>query len=90
MGCVKMSTVLKKIRTDYGIYYNRSVWLDYTVDWLNQDKVCNALVAIGREKIKEQLGMLSPDFFTLFSSAPTFKNTKQENLYYIDILKGMP
>ena len=81
--------VLEKIRHNMGLYMNIASWIGYSVDDINMDSVVGILASTSRETLKKYLSMLSPDFKILFETAPVFKNSKQENIYYIEKFKNL-
>lgn len=81
--------VLEKIRHNMGLYMNHTPWIGYSVDDINMDSVVGILASTSRETLKKYLSLLSPDFKVLFETAPVFKNSKQENIYYMGKLKEL-
>ena len=53
---------------------------------ISEEKIVSLLLSRSREEIKRGLCLLSSDFRKLFNQAPKFRNTKDENKFYFNIL----
>lgn len=80
---------LKRVREDIFRcnFFNEMVICPYDIDFVDKDEMVEQLAKAGREYVKRGLCLLSNGFKGLFDSAPAFKNTKEENKYYLELLK---
>ena len=83
---------LKRVREDvFRVRYfenEKPSICPYDIDFVDKDEMVERLAGAGREYVKRGLCVLSSDFMGLFESAPAFKNTKEENKYFLDLLKS--
>lgn len=81
---------LERVRSSFGFYFeggNGGGWHRYRIDADAMAPVLSRYV--NRDALKEKLSVLNSDFKALFNAAPLFKNTKEENKFYFQLLKSI-
>lgn len=80
---------IKRVREDIFrmCFFNDTILCPYDIDAVDMVEMVEQLSKAGREYVKHGLSLLSSEFKGLFDSAPAFKTTKEENRYYLELLK---
>ena len=80
---------LKRVREDIFRckFFNDISLCPYDIDFVDKDEMVEKLAKAGRAYVKRGLCLLSREFKGLFDNAPKFRSTKEENVYFLELLK---